>query len=104
MNKREHFVPPHFGTFCGARVGNAGVLLQAQREQLALDTAKTAAVKRRIEIQEEAVTDKDWGDVIQWVLLAAGVSFLVNNHKERCNHCKVRDIGTSVDVLHSAFG
>ena len=32
---------------CGTRVGNAGVVLRAQKEQLALDAAKVAAVEKK---------------------------------------------------------
>ena len=30
-----------------------------------------------------SLTDKDWGDVIWWVLPAAGVSFLVKDYKKK---------------------
>jgi hypothetical protein len=29
------------------------------------------------------LTEKDWGDVLRWVLSAAGVSFLVKDYKKK---------------------
>ena len=62
---------------------------------------KARAALRKYHDNTSSLTDKDWGDVIRWVLPAAGVSFLVKDYKKRCNNCKVRDIGTSVDVMKS---
>jgi hypothetical protein len=86
---------------CGTRVGNAGVVLRAQKEQLALDAAKAAAVEKKRDDEKavkltkaraalrkyhdntSSLTDKDWGDVIRWVLPAAGVSFLVKDYQKK---------------------
>jgi hypothetical protein len=72
---------------CGSRIGNCGVVIRAQREQIAIDEGKLASqnaakVDRRAKLLAnaksglekfrargaEGLTDKDWGDIIRWVL------------------------------------
>ena len=87
---------------CGTRVGNARVVLRAQREQIAIDTAKTMLLTQgRIERQAKllfnaqiarekydalgigALTDKDWGEVVRWVLPEAKVAALMRDLKKK---------------------
>ena len=87
--------------FCDSRIGNAGVTLRAQQQQLqmneaarakaadkkseamlkALDKAQTALLK--FEVDAGSLTEKDWGDVIRWVLPEAKVEFLLKDLKKR---------------------
>ena len=46
-----------------------------------LDKAQTALLK--FEIDAASLTDKDWGDVIRWVLPEAKVDFLLKDLKRR---------------------
>ena len=87
---------------CGTRVGNARVVIRAQREQMAIDEAKvTLQTQGRIERQVKclanaqaalakhntlgigALTDKDWGDIIRWVLPEAKVTGLMRELKKK---------------------
>ena len=87
---------------CGTRVGNARVILRAQREQLAVDEAKaTAVTQNRMGRQAkllaiaqmaldkyktvggDALNDKDWGDIVRWVLPEAKVAGLMRVLKRR---------------------
>ena len=86
---------------CESRIGNAGVTIQAQQQQLQLnETARTNAVNKKGEAQlktkEKAqaalakhnidagsLTDKDWGDIVRWVLPEAKVPFLLKDLKKR---------------------
>ena len=84
------------------RIRNAGVTLRAQKIQLqrnkavkenaatkkseaqakALDKAQTALAK--YEVDHGSLTDKDWGDIVRWVLPeAAKVTFLLKELKKR---------------------
>ena len=86
---------------CGTRVGNARVVLRAQREQIALDEAKTASVtQNRLGRQAKllaneqmalhkfktdgrnALNDKDWGNIVRWVLPEAKVAGLMRDLKK----------------------
>ena len=71
--------------FCDLRIGNAGVTLRAQKQQLALNEAarlrvadkkseaqiktleKAQAVLTKYEFNSLSLTDKDWGDVVRWI-------------------------------------
>ncbi|KAI2506187.1 hypothetical protein MHU86_8222 [Fragilaria crotonensis] len=86
---------------CKSRIGNAGVTIRAQKEQLrineaarlkvadkkneatlkVLDKAQTALIK--FEFDAASLTDKDWGDVIRWVLPKANVEFRLKDLKKR---------------------
>ena len=86
---------------CESRIGNAGVTLQAQKEQLQLnETArKNAATKKseaqlktleraqaalaKHEIDAGSLTEKDWGNVVRWVLPEAKVPFLLKDLRKR---------------------
>ena len=86
---------------CESRSGNAGVTLQAQKEQLQLnETArKNAATKKseaqlktleraqaalaKHEIDAGSLTEKDWGNVVRWVLPEAKVPFLLKDLRKR---------------------
>jgi len=88
-------------TFCDSRIGNAGVTLRAQQRQLQLNEAvrlkaadkkseaqlksleKTQTVLLKYELDPQSLTEKDWGDVIRWVLPEAKVEFLLKNLKKR---------------------
>ena len=86
---------------CDSRIGNAGVTLRAQKQQLqineatrlnaadkrsetqhkALEKARAALVKYKFNVQ--SLTEKDWGDVVHWVLPEAKVPFLLKDLKKR---------------------
>ncbi len=87
---------------CGTRVGNSRVALRAQREQIAIDEAKTSLVTRnrlgrQTKLLENAqhalakyrtqgsstLTNKDWGDIVRWVLPEAKVPGLMRDLKNR---------------------
>lgn len=86
---------------CGTRVGNARVVLRAQREQMAIDEAKSSLVEQnrlsrqskllvnaqqalaKHRLGQNPLTDKDWGDVIRWVLPEAKVPGLMRELKKK---------------------
>ena len=87
---------------CGTRVGNSRVVLRAQREQIAIDTAKTmlqtqgrmdrqAKLLFNAQIAREkydalgigALTDKDWGEIVRWVLPEAKVAAPMRDLKKK---------------------
>jgi hypothetical protein len=81
--------------------GNAGVTIRAQKMQLELnETARTKVANKKSEAQLKALekaqivlvkfefdshsmNDKDWGDVIRWVLPEAKVEFLLKDLKKK---------------------
>ena len=90
-------------TVCESRVGNSRVTLRAQREQMAIDEAKANAVsqncldhqanllanaqaalqKFRTAAGAMSMTDKDWSDVVRWVLHEAKVRGLMRDLKKK---------------------
>ncbi len=84
-----------------SRIGNAGVTLEAQKQQLmlnesaqlkvadkkseaqlkSLEKAQTALLKYQFD--SHSLTEKDWGDVIRWVLLEVKVEFLLKDLKKK---------------------
>ena len=87
---------------CGTRVGNSRVALRAQREQIAIDEAKTSLVTqnrfgRQTKLLENAqhalttyrtqdhstLTNKDWGNIVGWVHPKAKVPGLMRDLKSR---------------------
>ena len=87
---------------CGTRVGNSRVALRAQREQIAIDEAKTSLATqnrlgRQTKLLENAqhalakyrtqdsstLTNKDWGDIVRWVHPEAKVPGLMRDLKNR---------------------
>ena len=87
---------------CDSRIGNAGVTLKAQKKQLQLnDAARLAVLNKKSELQlktlekaqqlalkkyrsdEGSLNEKDWGDVIRWVLPEANVAFRLKDLKKK---------------------
>lgn len=86
---------------CRSRVGNAGVALRAQKEQLAMEQAKVDKVeeeknqKKAVALSKaqsalekyhrdiHSLSDTDWGAVVRWVLPAANVSGLLKDLKKK---------------------
>lgn len=86
---------------CDSRIGNAGVILKAQKKQLRLNKAARLQVEsKKSELQlktlEKAqlalkkyqtdglsLNEKDWGDVVRWVLPEAKVTFLLKDLKKK---------------------
>ena len=85
---------------CGTRVGNARVALRAQKEQIALNDAKLlkqsqgrldrqAKLLRNAQValekhktsggDDNALSEKDWGDIVRWVLPEAKVPGLMRD-------------------------
>jgi hypothetical protein len=87
---------------CGTRIGNSRLALRAQRELIAIDEAKNSLVTqnrlgRQTKLLENAqhalakyrtqgsstLTNKDWGDIVRWVLPEAKVPGLMRDLKNR---------------------
>jgi hypothetical protein len=89
---------------CGTRVGNARVVLRAQKEQIALNDAKLskqsqgrldrqAKLLRNAQValekhktsggDDNALSEKDWGDIVRWVLPEAKVPGLMRDLKKK---------------------
>jgi len=86
---------------CGTRIGNAEVVLRAQKQQLENDVRKAAAVstakqERRakylhaaqLALQKsqqtpERMNDKDWIDIIRWVLPESKADGLLRDFRKR---------------------
>ena len=84
----------------GTRIGNARVVLRAQKEQVDLEAAKSAAqeqsrvdrraktlVSAQIALQKyqqnsSVMTDKDWVDIIRWVLPESKATGLMKDLKK----------------------
>ena len=88
---------------CGTRVGNARVALRAQKEQIAINDAKILQQSQsRLDRQAKlllnaqsalskyknggndnnALNEKDWGDIVRWVLPVAKVPGLMRDLKK----------------------
>jgi hypothetical protein len=65
----------------------------------ALDNAQTALLK--FEFDAASLVEKDWGDVIRWILPEAKVDFLLKDLNKRSNPGKTCNTATCVDNLHS---
>jgi len=86
LAKKGSFSASALWNVCGTRIGNASVVLRAQREQLALDVQKIAAQSQtrtdrrakqlqaaqqsldKHETNPATMNDKDWIEIIKWVL------------------------------------
>jgi hypothetical protein len=89
---------------CGTRVGNAHVALRAQKEQIAKNDAKISKQSQsRLDRQAKllqnvqsaldkyknggndnnALNEKEWGDIVRWVLPLAKVPGLMRDLKKR---------------------
>jgi len=86
---------------CDSQIGNAGVTLIAQQRQLALNeeqrlkvvAKKTNASNVALQKAQTALakylannnslSDKDWGEVVRWVLPEAKVEFLLMDLKKK---------------------
>jgi hypothetical protein len=87
--------------FCDSRIGNAGVTLRAQKLQLQLnETARTNTANKKNEAQLKtldraqaaltkyeadtgSLTEKEWGEIVRWVLPVANVPYLLKDLKKR---------------------
>jgi hypothetical protein len=87
--------------FCDSRIGNAGVTLQAQKLQLQRnESVRTQAANKKSEAQLKileraqaaltkyeadaaSLTEKEWGEIVRWVLPEAKVPFLLKDLKKR---------------------
>ena len=88
-------------TVCGTRIGNASVVLRTQKEQLALEAKKVESqsqtknerrakllVNARQALQKyesfpASMTDKDWIDVICWVLPESNADGLLKDLRKK---------------------
>jgi len=86
---------------CGTRIGNASVVLRAQKEQLALEAKKVESQSKtkmesrakllvnarqalqKYESSPVTMTDKDWIDVIRWVLPKSNADGLLKDLQKR---------------------
>ena len=86
---------------CGSRIGNASVVLRAQTEFLAVEASKLASqsqnksqrraklllLARQSLVKYEAapttMTDKDWVDIIRWVLPASNADGLLKDLRKK---------------------
>ena len=103
---------------CDSRIGNAGVTLKAQKKQLQLnDAARLLVVNKKSELQlktldkaqlafkkyrsdEGSLTERDWGDIIRWVLPEAKVAFRLKDLKKGSNSGKACHVAQRLDDLH----
>ena len=87
--------------FCDSRIGNAGVTLRAQKLQLQFnETARTNTANKKNEAQLKtldraqaaltkyeadtgSLTEKEWGEIVRWVLPVANVPYLLKDLKKR---------------------
>ena len=102
LERKGTFSASALWNVCGSRVCNSRVTLRAQREQIAIDEAKTSLVTqnrlgRQSKLLENAqhalakyrmqgcntLTDKDWGDIVRWVLPEAKVPGLMRDLKKK---------------------
>ena len=102
LDQKGAFSVSALRNICGTRVGNARVTLRTQREQLAIDEAKhSQQLQTRLDRQAKvlqnaqkardkytslginALTDKDWGDIVRWVLPEAKVAGLMRDLKKK---------------------
>ena len=85
---------------CGTRIGNAHVVLRAQKEQVELEAEKSALQERsradrraktlvaaqtalqKYRQNSNAMTDKDWVDIIRWVLPESKATGLMKDLKK----------------------
>jgi hypothetical protein len=88
-------------SICGTRIGNASVVLRAQTEQLAIEADKAAStsqskLQRRAKLlltarqallkHENApatMTDKDWIDIVRWVLPESNADGLLKDLRKK---------------------
>jgi hypothetical protein len=89
---------------CDSRIGNAGVTLKAQKRQLAInEEARSKVAEKRTQAHlktlekaqvalekysaagdtASSLNEKDWGDIIRWVLPEAKVDFLLKELKKK---------------------
>ena len=70
---------------------------------IALQKAQQALTKYLA--NENSLIDKDWGDVVRWVLPEAKVVFLLKDlkRKEQQNHCNACDFAKQLDNVYSKF-
>ena len=102
VTSRGAFSASSLWTHCGSRVGNSRVTLRAQREQMAIDEAKANALSQNCSDRQAklpanaqaalqkfrtagamSMTDKDWGNVVRWVLPEAKVPGLMRDLKKK---------------------
>ena len=87
--------------FCESRIGNACVTLRAQKQQLQLnETARTNTANKKNEAQLKTLdqaqaalakyqkdagllTEKEWGEIVRWVLPVAKVPYLLKDLRKR---------------------
>ncbi len=86
---------------CDSRIGNAGVILKAQKKQLQLNEAarlrvankksvvhlktleKAQLALKKYQTDGLSLNEKDWGNVVRWVLPEAKVTFLLKDLKKK---------------------
>ena len=86
---------------CSTRVGNAAVVMKVQKAQLAMEEEKAAAIAkskddakakqhdkaraalRKYHTNVDSLNTKDWGDVLRWVLPAAGVTVVLKEYTKK---------------------
>ena len=100
LETKSAFSASGLWNICGSRIGNANVVLRAQKQQIGLEAQKAAVqaqsrAARRAKLltnaqtalqkyreNPELMTDKDWGDVIRWVLPEAKAEGLMKDLKK----------------------
>ena len=88
-------------SICSTRMGNSAVALRAQKELLAVEAAKVAAIEKKKDDEKatkltkaraalrkyhnnvNSLSDKDWGDVLRWVIQAAGITVVLKDYKKK---------------------
>ena len=104
LEQKGAFSASALWNICGTRVGNARVALRAQKEQIAMNEAKISKQSQsRLDRQAKvlhnaqaaldkynmrggdnsALNEKEWGDIVRWVLPEAKVPGLMRDLKKR---------------------
>jgi hypothetical protein len=100
LETKSAFSASGLWNFCGTRIGNANVVLRAQKHQVDLEAEKSAVQERsradrrsktlvsaqtalqKYQQNSNAMTDKDWVDIIRWVLPESKATGLMKDLKK----------------------
>ncbi len=88
-------------SICSTQMGNSAVSLRAQKELLAVEAAKVAAIEKKKDDEKatkltkaraalqtyhnnvNSLSDKDWGDVLCWVIQKAGITVTLKDYENK---------------------
>jgi hypothetical protein len=80
--------------------------LPTKNEAQSKGLEKALSALEKFESDSQSMTDKDWGDVIKWVLPAANVDFCLKDLKKRTiawrSSQHLRNVGQPTYLVHSS--